>query len=101
MIQKDLKNFFLTIALTALIIGAVYGGVFYLSKTGEIRIVEGGEVPYTITQVEAMMRYHGAIVARFDGKRWCFLKDGKWIAIENGNALNYALKEQPKASQSL
>ncbi len=49
--------------------------------------------PYSITQVQTMMSYHGALVAKFDGKRWWFLHGTRWIPIEAGGAKEYALNQ--------
>lgn len=49
--------------------------------------------PYTRAEIDRMLRYHGALVARFDGKQWYFLSGHRWIKIENGGARQFALAE--------
>ncbi len=45
---------------------------------------------YTIDQIQRMMRYHGALVAKFDGMNWRFWSGSAWIKLDNANALKYA-----------
>jgi len=52
--------------------------------------------PYTLTQVKQMMAYHGALVARFDGKQWWFLSGKRWVKLEAGGAHEYALLAERK-----
>lgn len=47
--------------------------------------------PYTIDEVRRMMAYHGAQVAKFDGKQWWFLSGRRWVKLENDGAQAYAL----------
>ncbi len=47
--------------------------------------------PYTPEQVTRMMSYHGALVARFDGRQWWFLSGKRWIKLDNAKALDFAL----------
>ncbi len=58
----------------------------YMENAMQEQIISGSDVPFTIVQVETMMRYHGASIARFDGKNWWFLNGNSWINITNGNA---------------
>ncbi|NDY42395.1 hypothetical protein G3N55_06005 [Dissulfurirhabdus thermomarina] len=46
--------------------------------------------PYTPQEVRRMMAYHGALVARFDGRQWWFLSGGRWVRLENYGAQEYA-----------
>ncbi len=50
--------------------------------------------PYSFAQVQAMMTYHGALVAKFDGRQWWFLHGRRWIPIEAGGAREYALNQR-------
>jgi len=43
-----------------------------------------------------MMSYHGALVARFDGKQWWFLAGKRWVKLEAGGAHEYALLAEKK-----
>ncbi len=56
----------------------------------------GGEYnnPYTKAEIEKMLKYHGALVARFDGKQWYFLSGRRWIKIENGGARKFAMTDR-------
>ncbi|HID96787.1 MAG TPA: hypothetical protein EYP57_01125 [Thermodesulfobacteriaceae bacterium] len=45
--------------------------------------------PYSKADVKLMMTYHGASVARFDGRQWWFLAGDRWIKIESGGAYEY------------
>ena len=74
------------------LLSIVYLGGYCLEEANFIRISQGTDSPYTVQQVETMMKYHGALVAKFEDGKWFFLKDGTWIAIENGNALDFALR---------
>jgi len=98
---KKVKNFIALIVTITFILSAIYLGLFYVNSSEAIRISKGIESPYTVEQVETMMRYHGALVAKFQGGKWLFLKDGQWIAIENGNALEFALRTTHSKSPSL
>ena len=46
--------------------------------------------PYTPGEVQRMMAYHGALVARFDGKQWWFLSSDRWFRLENAGAQEFA-----------
>ncbi len=56
--------------------------------------------PYTKVQIEKMLRYHGALVAKFDKGQWYFLSGHRWIKIENGGARQFALATQNSSSKS-
>ncbi len=99
--ERDFKKILITTTLILCLVSAIYLGVFYVERSGEIRIMDGKESPYTVEQVETMMKYHGAVVAKFEHGHWLFLKDGNWIAIENGNALEFALRSSQTGSPSL
>ena len=60
----------------------------------------GGEYnnPYTKAEIKSMLKYHGALVARFDGKQWYFLSGRRWIKIENGGARKFAMAEKKQMS---
>jgi hypothetical protein len=47
--------------------------------------------PYTLSEVQRMLAYHGARVARFDGHQWWFLSGGRWIRLENAGAYGYTM----------
>ena len=87
--KKFKKNFLIFVFIFCLL-SAVCFGAYSLEQTGFVRISQGMDSPYTVQQVETMMKYHGALVAKFEDGKWFFLKDGAWIAIENGNALDFA-----------
>ena len=99
--ERKIKKILLATTLTLCLLSAIYLGIFYVETTGQIRITEGVESPYTVEQVETMMRYHGAVIAKFDQGHWLFLKDGNWIAIENGKALEFALRSTQGRRPSL
>lgn len=78
----------------------LYAGLFslnYMKNSMQEQIVSGSDVPFTIIQVENMMRYHGATIARFDGKNWWFLKGKNWINITNGNAIGYTQRSKERS----
>ncbi|GEM_PF-1042968 len=56
--------------------------------------------PYTPIQVKKMMEYHGALVAKFDGKQWWFLAGRRWIRIENAGAYKYVMLSDAKNHSS-
>ena len=56
--------------------------------------------PYTPTQVKKMMEYHGALVAKFDGRQWWFLAGRRWIRIENAGAYRYVMLSDAKNHSS-
>ena len=91
MIRKKIITTLLFVSSVVIFAGA-YVGLSYIKGEGAIRVSSGIESPYTVEQVESMMRYHGALIAKFQGGKWLFLKDGQWIAIENGNALKFVLR---------
>ena len=93
MIRKKKKKIItLLFVLIVAILAGTYLGLSYIKGEEAILVSSGIESPYTVEQVEAMMRYHGTLIAKFQGGRWLFLKDGQWISIENGNALKYVLR---------
>ncbi len=47
--------------------------------------------PYTKSEIERMLKYHGALVAKFEQGQWYFLSGHRWIKIENGGAKRFAL----------
>ena len=59
------------------------------------------ETTYSMAQVERMMSYHGALVARFDGHKWFFLKGDRWIPLENAGAREYAMSVHGTGPNSL
>ncbi len=79
----ELYRIFLALALASCLIVMV--------GCQDVQVEGGSDNPYTLAQVEAMMGYHGALVARFDGKQWWFLRGRRWIPIEAGGAREYAL----------
>ena len=88
--DRELYRLFLAVTLASCLI--VMAGC----HTAQVR--EGAESPYTCAQVEAMMGYHGALVARFDGHRWWFLRGRRWIPLEAGGAREYALSRVGSSS---
>ena len=56
--------------------------------------------PYTKAQIDKMLRYHGALVAKFDKGQWYFLSGHRWIKIENGGAKRFALASHNSGSKS-
>ncbi len=76
--------------------------VFALSacETPDSRVGGKYNNPYTKAQIERMLRYHGALVAKFDKGQWYFLSGHRWIKIENGGAKRFALMGRSSKGQS-
>ncbi len=55
---------------------------------------------FTVEQIKKMMRYHGTLVAKFDGRHWRFLSGNYWIKLDNANAVEYAKAESYGDTQS-
>jgi len=99
---KNIRIAGTALIITTLAVGIVSCSAWYLDSRFQVtRINAGNDVPFTFSQIKTMMRYHGAIVARFDGTTWWFLKNGKWIALTNDGALSYAFKAQSLHSNSM
>jgi len=56
--------------------------------------------PYTKAEIEKMLQYHGALVAKFDKGQWYFLSGHRWIKIENGGAKRFALARHTSRDKS-
>lgn len=56
--------------------------------------------PYTYDEVKAMLSYHGALIAKFDGNQWYFLSGNRWIKLENAGAGRYALLSSDSESST-
>jgi len=56
--------------------------------------------PYTKAEIEKMLQYHGALVAKFDKGQWYFLSGHRWIKIENGGAKRFALASHVSSDKS-
>ncbi len=56
--------------------------------------------PYTKAEIEKMLRYHGALVAKFDNGQWYFLSGRRWVKIENGGARQFALNQKTPSLKS-
>ncbi len=56
---------------------------------------------YSKEEIELMMRYHGALVARFDGNQWWCLQGKRWIRIDSARAAKYARLQLKKKSSKL
>ena len=62
-------------------------------------IVYKGSLPskYSKEEIELMMKYHGSLIAKFDGKQWWCLQGRHWIKIDSANAAHFAqLKLSPQ-----
>ena len=72
-------------------------GVIVLASGCQKHLVQGKAYnPYTPIQVKRMMEYHGALVAKFDGRQWWFLAGRHWIRLESAGAYKYALLADSK-----
>lgn len=56
---------------------------------------------YSKAEIKLMMRYHGALVARFDGNQWWCLQGRKWIRINSAKADRFARLQLKKKSSKL
>ena len=56
---------------------------------------------YSKEEIKIMMRYHGALVARFDGKQWWCLQGKRWIKIDSARAARFARLQIKKKSSKL
>ncbi|RUM87294.1 MAG: hypothetical protein DSZ23_06055 [Thermodesulfatator sp.] len=56
---------------------------------------------YSKDEIRLMMRYHGALVARYDGKQWWCLQGKRWIKIDSARAAGYARLQLKKTSRRL
>ncbi len=55
---------------------------------------------YSLAQIKKMMRYHGALVAKYDGTHWRFLSGNYWLKLDNAKAIEYAKAGSLKDAQS-
>ncbi len=67
------------------------GLLLFMAACQDPQVLGDYSNPYTPEQVAKMMSYHGALVARFDGKQWWFLSGNRWIRLDNAKALDFAL----------
>ena len=67
-------------------------GLFFIITSGckQTQVTGSYLNPYSKKEVVAMLAYHGAQAAKFDGKRWFVFIGKKWIPLENGHAKIYA-----------
>ena len=56
---------------------------------------------YSKEEIKLMMRYHGALVARFDGKQWWCLQGKRWIRIDSARAAQFAKLQLLKKTSKL
>ncbi len=56
---------------------------------------------YSKEEIKLMMRYHGALVAKFDGKQWWCLQGKRWIRIDSARAAKFAQLKLRKRSSNL
>lgn len=72
-------------------LAVIFTGLLFLVVACKDAQVRGNYLnPYTPEQISRMMSYHGALVAKFDGRQWWFLSGSRWIRLDNANALNFA-----------
>lgn len=93
---KKIHKFFKRISVYVVIIGLLC--TISACNTPDSKVNGEYHNPYTRAEVDRMLRYHGALVARFDGKQWYFLSGHRWIKIENGGAKRFALAETVSGS---
>ena len=56
---------------------------------------------YSKEEIKLMMRYHGALVAKFDGKQWWCLQGKRWIRIDSARAAQFAKLQLHKKTSEL
>ncbi len=64
--------------------------LLFLSACQEAKITQGFDNKYSKKEIELMMQYHGALVAKYDGKQWWCLQGKRWIKIDSANAAKFA-----------
>ncbi|MBW1937556.1 MAG: hypothetical protein JRF20_02855 [Deltaproteobacteria bacterium] len=65
--------------------------LFLFTACQDAQVTGEYDNPYTTDEVKTMLSYHGALVAKFDGRQWYFLSGDRWIKLENAGAYKYAL----------
>lgn len=79
---KRIKNF-CAILLCALFLTAVTG-------CKQEKITKGSENPYSKEEIAMMMKYHGALVAKFEKGQWYCLQGKRWVKVNSANAHRFA-----------
>ncbi len=74
--------------------------LLFLFGCQEARIDQGFDQKYSKKEIEFMLQYHGALVARFDGKQWWCLQGKRWIKIDSANAAKFARLRLSKEDQT-
>lgn len=72
----------LTLILTAALLFA--GLRYYAHEDAEV--LETYQSPYSLTQVKRLMKYHGTLAAKFDGRSWWFESNGKRVRLDTETA---------------
>ncbi len=91
---KLIKRF----AFISLLVGILAG--LTSCNTADSPIQGTYDNPYTKAEIEKMLRYHGALVAKFDNGQWYFLSGRRWVKIENGGARQFALNKKTSSFKS-
>ncbi len=82
-------------------LGVILSCFFFLSGCKDTKIKGDYVHKYSMEEIKVMMRYHGALVARFDGKQWWCLQGKRWIKIDSARAAQYARLQLNKKSSKL
>ncbi len=94
-IIKILRKFLIPAAVSVLLLG------LSACNTPDSKVEGSYNNPYSKAEIQKMLRYHGALVAKFDKGQWYFLSGRRWIKIENGGARQFALNHRTPAHSSL
>lgn len=90
--SNNLIKLFKRFAFILLLLGSLVG--LTACNTADSPIQGSYDNPYTKAEIEKMLRYHGALVAKFDNGQWYFLSGRRWVKIENGGARQFALNQK-------
>ena len=64
--------------------------LIFLSGCQETKVNQGFQNNYSKKEIELMMKYHGSLVAKFDGKEWWCLQGKRWIRVNSARAARFA-----------
>ncbi len=76
-------------------------GILFLFGCQEGRVSQGfAPSKYSKKEIELMMKYHGSLIAKFDGRRWWCLQGRRWIKIDSAKAAHFAQVKLSKKRHS-
>ncbi|MBW1965671.1 MAG: hypothetical protein JRI40_10770 [Deltaproteobacteria bacterium] len=90
-IVKNYSNIYVNYLLRLSVVLIIASFLFLFTACQDAQVTGEYDNPYTTDEVKTMLSYHGALVAKFDGRQWYFLSGDRWIKLENAGAYKYAL----------